>query len=270
MIDVSAVAGFPLRFDPDTLATEAGEGFVFREKRRSARAMGPVLDEPIVTDPQVEAYRTYLPERFPEPAATTMAQQLITYSLVAVPAARFGREAAKTFGHIHGPLPGSRLTTPEVYAQLYGRLVVMLQRHDPSDIDHVYEYVTIELDAGAAILIPPGWAHSLANPFGEAGLLAGLYAVPERFPADYAPMERRRGMAWRVLPAAAGFEIAPNPAYSGVPASRIDDVRGTVFETDPGWLPLWSAAAGDPATFRFLAHADEARARFGEGEEVDP
>jgi oxalate decarboxylase/phosphoglucose isomerase-like protein (cupin superfamily) len=263
MIDLSAVAGFPLRFDPATLAIEAGPGFRFREKRRTVAEMSDVLEEPRAGEPAAEVYRTYLPEAFPEPAAGALAANCLTYSLVAVRPLRLGREAAKTYGHLHPVLPGTTLTSPEVYAQLHGRLVVMLQLHDATDPELVREFVAIELAAGEAMLIPPGWAHGLANPFDEPGLLAGLYADPGRFPASYELMERCGGMAYRVRPAGDGFLLEPNPACRAVPATRLARAAGTPFEAEPGWLPLWSAAAGEPRAFRFMAFGDEAVARFG-------
>ena len=60
MIDVSDIAGFPLRFEPDSLAIDTAGGFAFRAKSRSVGAMAPVLDEPAEADPDAEAYRTYL------------------------------------------------------------------------------------------------------------------------------------------------------------------------------------------------------------------
>ena len=142
----------------------------------------------------------------------------------------------------------------------------MLQKHDPGDLDSVSEFVAIEVRAGQAVLIPPGWAHGLANPFGEAGLLAGLYGRARSFPRRL--LHPWRGTAaWRdgLILTDTGYAVEPNDAYRDVPVRSLDSPVGSPFEAEPAWVPLWSAAATDPSAFRFLSHTAEASARFGVG-----
>jgi oxalate decarboxylase/phosphoglucose isomerase-like protein (cupin superfamily) len=263
--DLSSVAGFPLIFDEVSLEVVTDPGFAFAEKHQLAGGMRAVLETPDAVPPDIEVYRTYLPRLFPSDATAALERLEMTYSLVALRPGRIGREFNKTRGHLHAILPGTSLTSPEVYAQLSGRLTLLLQRASTADNRIIEDFVIHELEPGSLVVIPPGYAHALANPYQEPGLLAGLYGNPIRYPPRYEVIRRLGGFAYRVVSAAHGasaFEL--NPRYESVPPPcALGSPPDGLFAAPNPLDPLWSSFLRTPDAYAFLSEADAARARFG-------
>jgi oxalate decarboxylase/phosphoglucose isomerase-like protein (cupin superfamily) len=262
--DISSVAGFLLSFDDRSLSVVAGPGFGFVERSLTVDDLRIVLESPDSAPADREVYRTYLPRTFPTEAATALDRLDLTYSLVAVRAGCIGREFDKTRGHLHAILPGTSLTSPEIYAQLSGRLTLLLQRTATAEGGVIEDFVVIDLVPGSLVVIPPGYAHGLANPYGEAAILAGLYSDPVRYPPRYEPISRYGGFAYRVVTdGPAGSQLVPNERYASVPPPRVvaPSADGEFATPDPSG-PLWTSFLHSPDAYRFLSRGDAAQARF--------
>jgi oxalate decarboxylase/phosphoglucose isomerase-like protein (cupin superfamily) len=263
--DLTALAGFRLCFDPTTLAIEADSGFSFIEHPRHVADLRAVLERPDAAADDLEVYRTYLPADVPPAASEPMARLQLTFSLVAVAPLRVGREFAKTHGHLHSLLPGTRMTTPEVYALLRGRLTLLLQRDDPGKPDALDDFVALELAPGDILTIPPNYAHALANRDATPGLLAGLYGTPEVFPAEYGAVERHGGFGYRLVADTNGrAHLQANPRYRDLPQPRIlARPFGTLFTAPEPGAPLWTTFIRTPDVYAFLTEPAAALRRFG-------
>ena len=263
--DLSSVAGFPLSFDDESLAVVTDPGFAFAVKQQLAGGMRAVLATPDAVPADTEVYRTYLPRMFPSDATAALERLELTYSLVAVRPGRVGREFNKTRGHLHAILPGTSLTSPEVYAQLSGHLTLLLQRASDAGNGIIDDFIAHELDPGSMVVIPPGYAHALANPHQEPALLAGLYGNPIRYPPRYEAISRFGGFAYRVVSdGRGGSAFEPNPRYASVPPpGALRSPPDGLFAAPNPLDPLWASFLRSPDAYAFLSGADAARARFG-------
>jgi glucose-6-phosphate isomerase len=262
--DVSRIAGFSLLIDDSSLTVTTGDGFDFVEYPHYVRNLRSVLETPDAAPPDQEVYRTYLPRALPDEAATTLENLGLTFSLVAVRPLLVGREFAKTRGHLHAVIPGTRLTSPEVYAQLQGCLTVLMQRSSEHEAGAVEDFVVGHLVAGSIVVIPPGYAHALVNCHDQPGLLAGLYADPAHAPPRYEPIERHGGFAYRVIADdSRGWRYERNSRYSSATEPQIlaSPPTGPFQAPAPGDA-LWATFVRSPATYEFLTRAWAAEARF--------
>ncbi|MEA4906018.1 MAG: glucose-6-phosphate isomerase family protein [Anaerolineaceae bacterium] len=263
MADLTEYAGFSLEFDPSTLAVTSGDGLVFTRSTRLGRDLADVVCYPQQLHADRPAYMMDILQDVPEQGRAALERYALTYSLVLLPPAQIGREFIKTTGHYHPPIPGTHLGYPEVYTQLYGKLLLALQRRSGNDPEQVMDYVIVEMTPGFVITIPPNYAQCLINPTGEPALMAGLYG--KDFKPDYAMTRNRRGLAYYVL---AGqqpdeLEFLPNPCYPERPEIQwLQDLEGTSFAPDYPHQPVWAAFMRDPASFAFLTQAQAAAGKF--------
>jgi oxalate decarboxylase/phosphoglucose isomerase-like protein (cupin superfamily) len=262
--DVSRIAGFSLLIDDSSLTVRAGDGFDFAEHPHYIRDLRLVLETPDAAPSDREVYRTYLPRALPPGPAALLDKLGLAFSLVAVRPLLVGREFAKTRGHLHALIPGTQLTSPEVYAQLHGCLTVLLQRSSTRDPEAVDDFVVGHLVAGSVLVVPPGYAHALVNSHNQLGLLAGLYADPVHAPPRYEPIEHHGGFAYRIV--ADGpqeWRYERNSRYSSAAEPRIlpPNPVGPFRAPAPGEA-LWTTFVRSPAMYEFLARASAAEARF--------
>jgi glucose-6-phosphate isomerase len=281
VLDLSDVAGFPLRLDPDTIAIDSGGGIVFQHSTRTAGALRDVLESPEAVPSETPVYHLSTIATAPPAADEALSRLGLILGLVLVRPIRIGREFAKTFGHYHPAIPGTAHGYPEVYTQYYGRLTLLLQKRQPS-ADTLADCVAIEMEPGMSATIPPGYAHVLINTTGEPVLLAGLYG--RAFSPDYDPIRRRRGMAyyfvagsgsgrdgasgsgWSGGHGGSAVAVERNPRYEEAPPLRtIHVVAGTPFASPEPGMPVWESFLRRPETYAFLTQAEAVNERYGRG-----
>jgi glucose-6-phosphate isomerase, archaeal len=261
-IDLSAKAGFPLIFDATKLTLADGADLDFKRVVRRAADLAQVLMDPAGVDPQTELY--YMDEvipRLPE-QQEILDRYGLTYSTVLLPPLQIGDEFVKTHGHYHPPLPDSQFEFPEVYTQLYGALLLLMQKRSRENPDLLEDCAVTMMTPGYVITIPPGYAHILINPTAGPALMAGLYG--KAFKPDYAPIRARQGLAYYVLADAGGYMIAPNPRYPDAPRPRwLGKLRGTIFEPPFPHEPVWQAYFRNPDPYSFLTRPQAVQEKFG-------
>jgi glucose-6-phosphate isomerase, archaeal len=262
MADLTQHAGFPLQFDPATLAIAAGDGLAFARNTRYGHQVLDVLRHPDRIDPQAPVYMMDVLSDAPPPVQALLDRYALTYSLVLLPPCLIGDEYVKTNGHYHPPIPGTTLGYPEVYTGLYGRLLLALQRRSGTDPSHIMNFVIVELTPGVTITIPPNYAHCLINPTSEPAMMAGLYG--KEFKPDYVMTRERHGLAWYLVAGPDGQPTAAaNPNYTRHPEvdwlARLD---GTCFAPDYPDRPVWSSFVQHPDAFAFLTQAAAAQEKF--------
>jgi glucose-6-phosphate isomerase len=261
-IDLSSIAGFSLTFDPQDLTLGDGAEIEFKRNVRRAADLAQVLMSPSAVDSQTELY--YLDEtilHIPEQQAV-LDRHRLTYSTVLLPALQIGSEFVKTHGHYHPALPGSDFEFPEVYTQLYGTLLLMMQKRSDENPELIEDCAITTMTPGYVITIPPGYAHILINPTSEPALMAGLYG--KDFKPDYGPVRARQGLAYYIVASENGYSVIANPRYQDVPPLRqLGDLSGTIFEAPYPTEPVWQAYLDHPELYAFLTQPLAVQEKFG-------
>ena len=263
-LDVSAFAGFDLRLNTDTLQLQTENGVEFERTTRTARRLNAVLYSQDVVDPDLALYYMYNIIHAPETIQTKLDFYHLTFSPVLLPSGRVGREFIKTNGHYHPPIPGSSYSYPEIYTQLYGKLLLFLQRRSPSMPATPEDCQLVEMTPGVSVTIPPDYAHVLINVSDDLALMAGLYNIT--FGPDYTDVDQHRGLAYYILDGNGDIIVEPNPRYLNAPKlQRLVDVSGTIFASlNPG-VPVWQSFLENPGEYAFLSELDALKCHFPSG-----
>lgn len=260
-VDLSPYTGFPLRFDPASLAVETPDSIVFERKIRRAGEVLDMLRDPQAAAPETGLYHLFYPRRLPVDVQSQLDRYDLTYSLVLMPPQHIGGEYVKTAGHYHPPIPGSHLTYPEVYTQLYGTLHLMLQRRDPDRPASALDCRIVVMKPGFSITIPPDYAHVLINTTDQPALMAGLYG--RQFKPDYGFVREQRGLAYYVVAGPDGPQFERNTRYQHAPPLEpLAEIACTPFAYDDPGVPVWTSFLADTSRYAFLTRPVEAQARF--------
>jgi oxalate decarboxylase/phosphoglucose isomerase-like protein (cupin superfamily) len=255
-VDLSAVAGFPLLFDPGALTLVTDGGLRLDRQARRVAQMEAVLLEPRARPQDEPVYwigRLY-DEGCPEPR---LAPLHLAFGYVLVPSLKIGSEYGKTQGHYHPAMPGSRMSYPEVYTHYYGHLYLLLQRRANGQAAQLDDCLLIDMQPGQSYMVPPGYAHILINPSQQPALMAGLYCTD--FTADYGPIRSLAGAAYYLVEEAGQERSLPNTHYLRTPnLRRLSDVAGTRFAPPNDDQPLWQSFWQRPERYRFLTNAEAA------------
>jgi oxalate decarboxylase/phosphoglucose isomerase-like protein (cupin superfamily) len=126
----------------------------------------------------------------------------------------FNKECPKTFGHYHGT------DVNETYHLVEGQGVLVMQKKHFDNgnwvEDMVDEVVLVKANPGDEILITPEWGHSWHNT-GESPLISFDDWRTGHDPADYAAIERLRGMAYYLVKEDGKINAIPNQNYKNLP-----------------------------------------------------
>jgi glucose-6-phosphate isomerase, archaeal len=255
MKEVSANAGFPLEFDPINETISTPWDYVLKKTVRTGKELLEVVRYPEALSPSEAVYNMYEIVDMPASDKRLFVDYHLTYSLVMIPPRIIGREFIKTGGHFHSLMPGTNLGYPEIYTQIYGRLLLYLQERDPEDTSKVLDSCLVEMKPGVSVSIPPNYAHILINIDGEASLMAGLYSTD--FTTDYSVVKSHRGLAYYFMEAPGGYRIERNESYKDVPGlSMLLDTNTTPFRPPHAEKPLWQAFLSDPSAYAYLSDPD--------------
>lgn len=261
VFDCTPYAGFALTFDTHTGAATWGDGLDFVRLPRTSADLRKVLLEPDALPPDAEIYTTWNLSAAPPAVQASLDARGLAYTLVMLPALSIGQEFVKTAGHYHTFMPGTTLGYPEVYTQLAGHMLLLLQERAEDDPGNITDMALVEMRPGFSITIPPNYAHVLINVSGEAALMAGLYS--KNFEQEYAAIRERRGAACYVLDGDGAYCVRRNPLYASAPDMRfLTRTADTRFAPPHPAAPLWSGYLESPEAYDFLADAGAALRRF--------
>jgi len=259
-IDLSPIAGFPLKLDTEKLDIST-DGIQFKRQARMIQELAAVLLDPEQQSSAIELYWTYALTNAGD-LDPIFKQRNLTFGLVLLPSGKINREYIKTHGHYHSSMPGSNIGYPEVYTHFYGALYLLMQRRAGPWSTRLDDCVLYKMVPGQSIMIPPGYAHILINPSSEPGLMAGLYSLSSIH--NYAPIDLMRGAAYYLTEKDGQESLQPNLAYSPSPSLReISQPDQPPFAPPDPTCPLWESFITQPDRYTFLFDADAARRQFG-------
>ena len=166
-------------------------------------------------------------------------------------------ECKKTSGHYHGGAPGSSHAYPEVYEVLYGEATYILQKaKNFADPDPMVEEVrVVRVQAGQAIIIPPGFGHCSVNS-GEGPLLFSNIAVVS-CPLYYQPIKDKHGLSVYLLRTDEGISYVKNPSYGALPEARLVEPKENPLLGIRFGKPVYGEFVKAPEKFDFLLHPEE-------------
>jgi len=251
--DLKSIAGFNLEMDPKKFEIFTDPSIQFKRKTRVAKDLFDVFRTPESINPDEKMYYMFYPSNTADRIQDLFDRTHLTYSLVLIPPKKVGDEFIKTTGHYHPEKPGTHIAYPEIYLQLYGRLLLLMQKRDPTDDQKIEEVVLYEMKPGDAVNMLPGYGHCLINHTDEVGLMAGLYST--EFKPFYDPIRINRGMAYYVIEREGEIVFEKNPNYPDAPELiKLDKLEGSKFLPPHLGKPVWEMFQKRPEEYEYLSN----------------
>ncbi|HSO27964.1 MAG TPA: glucose-6-phosphate isomerase family protein, partial [Anaerolineales bacterium] len=211
-VDLSALVGFGLLFDPDTFEIKPQPGYEFNRSARHFAEVAAVFSERDALPPErVVFYLEHLAV-CPAQEDEVLVKKTLAYGFTILPPLRIGREFNKTHGHSHPVVSGYDFSFPEIYAQLSGRMWLLLQKHHADNLAELEDCVLIKMKPGDVAVIPPNYAHMQINPSDKhPSVTAGLYS--SRMKPEFDFYKQKQGFAYRLFASGDSYEAQFNPSY---------------------------------------------------------
>ncbi len=143
----------------------------------------------------------------------TKVENGLRYDITIIHPRMFGKEFAKTKGHIHAGFYG------EVYMVLEGEGFYLAQKGDQNTIEDVF---AMHGKKGDVILIPAGYGHVTINPSSQDLKTANWVAENDK--GNFEPFERNQGACYYCLAGDDGnISWIKNEHYKNVPPLRFEE-----------------------------------------------
>jgi len=158
-------------------------------------------------------------------------RRMLLFGIVIYAAGRLGEGPVRSQGHVHAVAPHCGWSTPEIFEIWEGHAVVYAQQNSGDDPGVC---LAIHAEPGDRVVMPPGWAHFVANADPAAELVFGAWC-DRQYGFDYAQMRKHHGLAWYpVFTSSGGIEWKANPAYgaSAIETRRARDYPELHLPTD--------------------------------------
>jgi glucose-6-phosphate isomerase len=183
--------GLPIRFLEDTMDFHYGRGvFGPRPEYRTLDAIRASLRDPNCTGPD-PVYAIAMDVGCVEDLDELKRRQLL-FGVVMYAKGQLGDGPVRSQGHVHAISPHCGWSTPELFEIWEGNAIVYGQEKSGDDPGRC---VAIEAGPGERVVIPPGWAHYVANADANAVLIFGAWC-DRQYGFDYAQMRAHHGLAW--------------------------------------------------------------------------
>jgi glucose-6-phosphate isomerase len=182
-------------------------------------------------------------------------KRMLLFGVVIYAGGRLGDEPVRSQGHIHAISPHCGWSTPEIFEIWHGRAIIYGQEKSGDDPGRC---VAIEAGPSERVVMPPGWAHYVANADPNSKLAFGAWC-DRQYGFDYAQMRAHRGLAWFPLLKDSGeIRWEPNPSYS---AAVIECRKARPYPELhlSSTLPIYEHLHRDPESVQWVSDP----ARFG-------
>jgi glucose-6-phosphate isomerase, archaeal len=208
--------GLPMSFDRLSMDFQYGDGVfgprpeyrkldAIRASLRDPKCNGPDPVYSIVMDVGLEKDREELKRR------------MLLFGVVMYAAGTLGDEPVRSQGHVHAISPHSGCSAPELFEIWEGRAIVYGQEKSGDDPGRC---VAIEAEPGDKVVMPPTWAHYVANVDPHSTLIFGAWC-DRQYGFDYTQIRKHHGLAWFPLIEPSGkIRWMPNPSYIVSPLVR--------------------------------------------------
>ncbi|HEY3397453.1 MAG TPA: glucose-6-phosphate isomerase family protein [Armatimonadota bacterium] len=264
MIDLTSVAGLPLKFDEQTNAFSPGAGV--RDPLYATReldALRPILADPDCEGPEI-IYWMYRNLGLKGDERLLQTHRL-RYDISTFVPCKLGREPMKTSGHYHPPVYRGGPAYPEIYEVLYGEALYLLQKvadyeAGPGEVQ-VEDIFTLRVKAGEKAMMPPGYGHVTINTLDEPLVMCNWVCAD--FNSFYGSTEQCRGFAYWLFEEQGETQWVRNPAYpEPVPALRHATPRAVPeLGLEPG-VPMYTVCREHPELFAFLLRPQDFEAQM--------
>lgn len=203
-------SGLDIQFLTDTMAFRYGAGvFGPDPEYRSLDAIRRSLHDPNCTGPD-PVYSIAMDVGRVEDR-DELKKRMLLFGVVIYASGRLGNEPVRSQGHVHAISPHCGWSTPELFEIWQGQGVIYCQEKSG---DYPGRCVAIEAGSGERVVMPPGWAHYVANADPSSKLIFGAWC-DRQYGFDYTQMREHHGLAWFPLIASdGGLTWEHNPNYS--------------------------------------------------------
>ena len=202
--------GLDIQFLTDTMDFRCGTGvFGTRPEYRSLDAIRPSLRDPNCAGPDPVYSIAMDVGRIED--INELKKRMLLFGIVVYANGKLGDEPVRSQGHVHAISPHCGWSTPEIFEIWQGHAVIYGQEKSGDDPGRC---VAIEAGPGERVVMPPGWAHYVANADPDSKLIFGAWC-DRQYGFDYTQMRTHHGLAWFPLIARdGGLTWERNPSYS--------------------------------------------------------
>lgn len=189
----------PIKFDRLAMQFEYGHGvFGPSVEHRKLDTIRPSLRDPHCTGPD-PVYAIAMDVGCSQDV-DELQRRMLLFGVVMYAPGRLGNEPVRSQGHVHAISPHSGWSAPELFEIWEGRAIIYGQENSG---DHPGRCIAIEAGPGDKVVMPPNWAHFVANPDPASTLIFGAWC-DRQYGFDYTQMRAHHGLAWYPLLDAVG------------------------------------------------------------------
>ena len=201
--------GLDIEFVNNPMDFRYGPGvFGPRPEYRSLDTIRPSLRDPNCSGPD-PVYSIAMDVGRAEDLAE-LKQRMLLFGAVIYAGGKLGDEPVRSQGHVHAISPHCGWSTPEIFEIWQGRAIIYGQEKSGDDPGRC---VAIEAGPGERVVIPPGWAHYVANAEQNSKLVFGAWC-DRQYGFDYTQMRAHHGLAWfPLITKDGGLTWERNPTY---------------------------------------------------------
>lgn len=244
--------GLDIQFLTDTMDFRYGTGvFGPRSEYRSLGAIRASLRDPNCAGPD-PVYSIAMDVGRSEDR-DELKKRMLLFGIVIYASGRLGDEPVRSQGHVHAISPHCGWSTPELFEIWQGRAIIYGQEKSGDDPGRCF---AIEAGLGERVVMPPGWAHYVANADLNSKLIFGAWC-DRQYGFDYTQMRAHRGLAWFPLIASDGsLTWERNPSYS---ASNLQRRRAREYPELglSSSMPIYEHLHQNPDSIRWVSNPEK-------------
>jgi glucose-6-phosphate isomerase len=180
----------------------------------------------------------------------SLQEKMLLFGVVIYAKGRLGQEPVRSQGHVHAISPHSDWSAPELFEFWNGRAVVYAQEKTSENPGQCF---AIEAKPGDVVVVPPGWAHFVANADPGASMVFGAWCDRE-YCFVYDGVRARGGLAWYpVLAADQTLSWQRNPRYAESHLTQKSARNYPELGLLAG-VPIYEQFSRNPETVEWVSH----------------
>lgn len=176
-------------------------------------------------------------------------RRMLLFGIVIYAGGQLGDEPVRSQGHVHSISPHCGWSTPELFEVWEGRAIIYGQEKSGDDPG---KCIAIEAGPGERVVMPPGWAHFVANATPASLLIFGAWC-DRQYGFDYTQMRAHHGLAWfPILTPGGKVRWEPNSHYS---SSKLQTKAAREYPElgISGELTIYRLIQSDPESIQWVS-----------------